>query len=48
MNKAGAVRWKEFEANVSAATASLRKSIEKSASCPIGTPPDKSWKQMSA
>ncbi len=31
MNKAGAVRWREFEADVSAATARLRKSIEKSA-----------------
>ena len=30
MNKAGAVRWREFEANVSAATARLRKSTEKS------------------
>ena len=27
--KAGAVRWREFEADVSAATARLRKSIEK-------------------
>ena len=30
MNKAGAIRWREFEANVSAATARLRKSTEKS------------------
>ena len=29
MKKAGAVRWREFEADVSAATARLRKSIEK-------------------
>jgi sporulation protein YlmC with PRC-barrel domain len=31
MNQAGAVRWREFEALVSAATARLRKSTEKSA-----------------
>ena len=29
MKKAGAVRWREFEADVSAATARLRKSLEK-------------------
>jgi hypothetical protein len=28
MNRAGAKRWKEFEADVGAATARLRKSIE--------------------
>ena len=32
MKQAGAVRWKEFEADVNAATARLRKSIEKATS----------------